>query len=1134
MLAVLRSLEWTGSSRRAALAVAALGLMVLAGWALDVPLLKSVLPNAVTMKANAALCFLLAGGALFLHLQTPGWQRPAQGMALAVAAISLATLGEYAFGWQLGIDQLLFRESTDTLYTLHSGRMSVYTAAGYATAGFALLALPKPSLRLPMQLAAALTVLIGATPLFGYLWNIIALTTSSVTTPVALHTALGLVLLGAAMLRASLLAAYRIGGRATLFKTVELKVLLGFVGAVMLILFGSGLTYHSSVNFSESAKMVAHTQEVRAVLSSLYSNIVEAESALRGYLLTGETSQRARYIQLTDDVPAQQDRLAKLVSDPTQLHNLATLRSLVELRLKSLAQVMAEYNRLGLSAAKEEIITGHGIEVMSSIGIETGKMNAVETKLLIERQTTAEHSLKLTLASMLLTLLLTVALLTVLFIVIRREIAAREMVTREMAARGKAESYDGTHRRALLLYSTTFDREKILGGLLDLLAERHAYPVSAFYAYQEWSGELVREAGHGLPHSTPDSYHLGEGLVGEAAQSSRVVYMTAPGSELLTIATGIGSIAPAALLAVPVTFREQRQGILVLASLAVLSEHDRTFVEHIAGQLGVALNNLKQFNDLKLLSEQLRERSSEISQKNLQLEEANRTKSEFLANMSHELRTPLNAIIGFSEALKDGLMGEMAGNQHEYVEDIYTSGEHLLSLINDILDLAKVESGKMTLDLELVSVNAVLQNSLSMVKEKALNHHLKITLEADAEMPEIVADLRKLKQIVYNLLSNAVKFTPDGGTITLCAQRIDDMLEIAISDTGIGISIENQAKLFQPFIQIDSTLSRQYQGTGLGLVMVKRLVELHGGSVGLVSEVGKGSRFWARIPWRNAEVGASEPATPKTPAPQNALDTLAIKDVPDHSAVLVIEDDPSSARLLTRQLEIEGLRVTCATTGEQALEWLAHNIPELITLDIMLPGMDGWEVLSRIKQMPQLATVPVVIISIVANGKRGIALGASQVLQKPVSHADLKNALSATGILPASGQPTGAPHRVLVVDDDPSAVELMSSYLKHSGYQVSTAYSGADGIALAHSEHPDAILLDLMMPEISGFEVIEALKNDPATARIPIIIVTAKLLTAEDRNKLNRDTVAILEKAQFRHETLATEVRRALQKKVTS
>jgi CheY-like chemotaxis protein len=255
------------------------------------------------------------------------------------------------------------------------------------------------------------------------------------------------------------------------------------------------------------------------------------------------------------------------------------------------------------------------------------------------------------------------------------------------------------------------------------------------------------------------------------------------------------------------------------------------------------------------------------------------------------------------------------------------------------------------------------------------------------------------------------------------------------------------------------------------------------------------------------------------------------QNAPAAPDALVIEDDPSSAHLLTHHLESEGLRVTCMATGELALEWLAHNTPGLITLDLLLPGMDGWEVLSRIKQMPHLATVPVVIVSIVADGKRGIALGASQVLQKPVSHVELKNALAAIGILPPPGQPTDVPHRVLVVDDDPSTVELMSSYLERSGYRVSVAYSGADGIALARAEYPDAMLLDLLMPEVSGFEVVAALRSDPATARIPIIIVTAKQLTAEDRRGLNGDVEAILEKAEFRYETLASEVRRALQKR---
>jgi PAS domain S-box-containing protein len=514
-----------------------------------------------------------------------------------------------------------------------------------------------------------------------------------------------------------------------------------------------------------------------------------------------------------------------------------------------------------------------------------------------------------------------------------------------------------------------------------------------------------------------------------------------------------------------------------------------------------------------------------------QAEQSSRTKTEFLANMSHELRTPLNAIIGFSEALKDGLMGEVAENQREYINDIYTSGEHLLALINDILDVAKVESGKMELELESVSLGAVLQNSLSMVKEKAMAHRLSVTLETDAGMPEIVADMRKLKQIIYNLLSNAVKFTPDGGTVMLGAHRVDDMLEISVRDTGIGISAENQAKLFQPFTQIDGELSRKYQGTGLGLVMIKHLAELHGGSVSVESEVDKGSLFLVLIPWRLTVDEIVQPIVPKMAPPQNTPNTDVPKKSSDALTALIIEDDPSAAMLIRLHLETEGLRVTSVATGEQALEWLANNHPDLITLDLLLPGMDGLEVMHRIKQIPMHSAVPFVIISIVADENRGLVLGASQILQKPFSQAELHDALKTIGILPASGQrSTDLRHSVLVVDDDPQVVELMSSHLKHS-YRVSVAHSGAEGIALARSEHFDAILLDLLVPEISCFEVVAVLKNDPATAPIPVIILTSKVLTEEDRRRLNSNVERILEKSVFRPEALISEVRRIIERK---
>ncbi len=416
--------------------------------------------------------------------------------------------------------------------------------------------------------------------------------------------------------------------------------------------------------------------------------------------------------------------------------------------------------------------------------------------------------------------------------------------------------------------------------------------------------------------------------------------------------------------------------------------------------------------------------SREIALKNQQLEEASRMKSEFLANMSHELRTPLNAIIGFSEVLRDGLLGELAPQQKDYVNDIFTSGTHLLSLINDILDLSKVEAGKMSLELEPLNVAGLIQASMQVVREKAMAHHLHLTTrfaedlvgtEESDEGGMIWLDERKVKQILYNLLSNAVKFTPEGGEVHVAARRVgptnvpngnfEQYLELAVTDSGIGISVEDQARLFRPFTQIDSKLARRYEGTGLGLSMVKRLAELHGGSVALHSIPDQGSTFTVWLPWRSASEplpasDTSESSAPVATFPAPTLQpttpntTAQPSDSGHRPMALIVEDDDQGAELLRRQLESSGFRVVRAISAESAMALATAECPDLLTLDIMLPGMNGWEFLERFKQDSRFAMVPVVIVSIVADRKRGLSLGAAQVLQKPVGREELARALA--------------------------------------------------------------------------------------------------------------------------------------------
>ena len=533
-----------------------------------------------------------------------------------------------------------------------------------------------------------------------------------------------------------------------------------------------------------------------------------------------------------------------------------------------------------------------------------------------------------------------------------------------------------------------------------------------------------------------------------------------------------------------------------------------------------------------------------LQQKNVELEEASRMKSEFLANMSHELRTPLNSIIGFSEVLRDGLMGEMTGKQRGFIGDIFSSGKHLLSLINDILDLSKVEAGKMTLDLDPVVVSSLLANSLSIVRERAVAHNIRLDMDAPEALGSIQADARKVKQIVYNLLSNAVKFTADGGRVALRAGRVPrahvghlsgswtgrnfplvdnefaEFIGISVTDSGIGIPADGLERLFTPFSQIDSGLARKFEGTGLGLAMVKILAELHGGAVAVESAMGEGSCFTVWLPVRAPEeltrTSANAPVTPAVPR---------VEALGEARIALVVEDDFKAVDLIRVQLEAEGFSVLHAASAEAALVLAVQQPISLITLDMLLPNMDGWEFLSRLKRVPDLRRIPVVIISIVADRNEGFALGAAAVMQKPISRQELYEALEDLGLIPVA---QGHTPKILIVDDDHSAVELIAVRLLALGSTVLRAYGGRDGIEVARQERPDLIVLDLMMPEVNGFDVVEALKEHPETSRIPILVVTAKEITPEDRVKLNGYVTTIMGKTEFNLDRLTAEVRRAM------
>jgi len=492
------------------------------------------------------------------------------------------------------------------------------------------------------------------------------------------------------------------------------------------------------------------------------------------------------------------------------------------------------------------------------------------------------------------------------------------------------------------------------------------------------------------------------------------------------------------------------------------------------------------------------------------LEQASQAKSDFLASMSHELRTPLSAIIGFSSLMRDEPLVE--GQRRvpdEWIEHVHRSGEHLLALINDVLDLTKIEAGRINLERESFQLGAALVESVEGLRPLAARKSLDMVL--DCEDGEITADRGRLRQIVYNLLSNAIKFTPDGGRITVEGRWWGDEARITVIDTGVGIAPEDLGHIFEEFRQVGDLKARE-AGTGLGLALCRRLAEAHGGRLEVTSVLGEGSRFEVVLP----DARSSSAPAPVAPAPEE----------PEASGprILVIEDDPGAVRLLRTYLEDEGYEVDVATSGELGIAAAHARPPDAIILDVLLPGIDGWEVLRRLKGDPDLRDRPVVVATVVDERNVAMNLGAVDYFLKPVRREALLARLSQYTF--TTKVKTGRV-RVLTIDDDPAARDLVTGALRPEGFDVVAAASGREGLDLALEDPPDLVICDLLMPDMDGYEVVERLHANEATRDVTILILTGQDLTAADRERLNGKVADVVSKGDDPLPAFARWLRRA-------
>jgi signal transduction histidine kinase/CheY-like chemotaxis protein len=523
--------------------------------------------------------------------------------------------------------------------------------------------------------------------------------------------------------------------------------------------------------------------------------------------------------------------------------------------------------------------------------------------------------------------------------------------------------------------------------------------------------------------------------------------------------------------------------------------------------------------ELKKREEELNKTITELDVAREKANAANQTKSQFLANMSHELRTPLNAIIGLTEMLKEDAADDGLDDFEEPLDRVFNAGKHLLTLINDVLDLSKIEAGRVELFNETFELKQVLDDVIKTSSTLAAKNENELVIEYHADIDFVTADQTRLKQVVLNLISNACKFT-EKGKITVGINKIPqdggDLISIDVSDTGIGMSMEQMAKLFNSFVQADSSTTRKYGGTGLGLTISKQLAILMGGDVVVNSELGNGTTFTATF--LADFIGASESLKNLSTQTSSLIENVVSLENSLGKTVLIIDDDPTVSGLMKRQLIKENYKVVVAPNGKEGIRLARDLKPDVITLDILMPEMDGWSVLRTLKADPKVSDIPVIMASILDEKNKGFSLGAADFLSKPVQKEYLMKS-----IRNLIGDKENL--KICLIEDDDSLRFTIKEILEKQGVKIIEAENGKLGMKVLEKEEikPDLILLDLMMPVMNGFEFLKKIRETELNS-IPILVLTGAELSEDEKTFLSGETHRILEKSDDTLSTIVNEV----------
>ena len=682
--------------------------------------------------------------------------------------------------------------------------------------------------------------------------------------------------------------------------------------------------------------------------------------------------------------------------------------------------------------------------------------------------------------------------------------------------------------------------------LLKQLMEITKSNMGTFYILNEASLEFEHFTSVGANEELLKSFSAEnpEGEFGYAISKKKTFYLrNIPDDTVFKFRTTAGDAIPKEIITIPILIdntvvalislvnihkfskecydilKQSWNGINISYSNLIAGERIRVFAEHLSRsnqELEAQTEELQdqaeelqdQTEELQKSSEELQEQNLELEQQRKHVEEANRLKSEFLSNMSHELRTPLNSIMALSRVLIMQAKDKLSDDENNYLDIVERNGKQLLSLINDILDLSKIEAGKMDIHPEFISLayilNIIKENMQSMADEKSLA----INLQIPENLPKVETDETRLYQVILNIVSNAVKFTKEG-SVDISVNNDQENIYIEVKDTGIGISAEDIPHIFDEFRQVDGSSSRQFEGTGLGLAIASKMIKILGGKIDVKSKLGEGSIFRISLPiiWYE-----------KIEFPQG----LKLKDVisqAESNTILVVDDNPEVVKGISKYLEESGYKTISATSGKEALKLAEEYQPFAITLDVLMPEMDGWEVLQKLKSMPGTKDIPVVIVSVSDDKETGFALGANGYIQKPVNKQVLMSEIYKL---------IKIPDLVMIVDDNKIDLEQMSEHIKAERINTILAGGGKECIELLKKQIPDVLVLDLLMPEINGFMVLEQVRKNHKTRNLPVIIVTAKDLTKKDKERLSGNISSILSKSDTIPHELFKEVKRIL------